>query len=103
MSDHTFRFDGGEFVRLRNDDANGELKAGDCGVVWGVYAFEPPLYEATFIDRNEAKIDRMFYEEEVEVLTDVQQAPFPHVLEDILARLNAFEAALRRQKSSHIH
>jgi len=95
MSDDAFRFHGCEIVRLRNDDADGDLKAGDCGVVWGVYAFEPPLYEATFVDRNAIMIDRMFNKEEVDELLDVQHAPFPHVLEEIL---RVFEAAIQKEK-----
>jgi len=44
--EETFRFKGGEIVRLKNDHPDDGLEAGDCGVVWGVYDGE--FYEASF-------------------------------------------------------
>ncbi len=74
-----------EYVRLKADHPEEGLKAGDCGVVWGVYAFQPEgpfLYEATFYDGQGRGIDMMFEEEEVETVVDVAQTPHPERLLD---------------------
>lgn len=69
------RFDGFEIVRLKNDHPEDNLKAGDCGLVWGSYNLNPPLYEASFIDQSGDVVDVMFLEEEVEELANPQEAP----------------------------
>ena len=86
-TDATFRFNGLEVVRLKYDADYG-LKAGDCGVVWGVYKGDPPSYEATFINQTGTRADLMFKQEEVDELVDVSEAPFPDRLEDIRRILN---------------
>jgi hypothetical protein len=74
---HTlFCFNGGEVVRLKDDHADNHLKAGDCGLVGGIYDFEPPIYEASFGDRFGEFINMMFQEEQVEELTNPQEAQF---------------------------
>jgi len=88
-----FKFDGGEFVRLILEDPVIEdpgsgVKVGDCGVVWGVYDAEPPFYEATFVTQSGELSDLMFYENAVELLSDVREAPCP---ERLLEILNLFE------------
>ncbi len=71
----TFRFNGGEIVRLKKDYPDDGLEAGDCGVVWGVYDGE--FYEASFFRRDGKDNDLMFQEDEVEEVTDIQQTPCP--------------------------
>jgi hypothetical protein len=77
----SFRFDGGEIVRLCA--AREGLSAGCCGVVWGVYDQAPPFYEATFVDEQGELIDATFEESDVEQLSDVNAAPFPERLAGI--------------------
>jgi hypothetical protein len=85
-------FQGCEVVRLRKDSRGEDLNAGDCGIVWGVYGSGPTLYEATFVDQSGVMVDKMFYEDEVDELQDVKEAPFPEVLERIV---KMFDAAAR--------
>jgi hypothetical protein len=74
------RFHGGEIVRLRRDLE--ALKAGCCGVLWGVYGSEPVVYEATFVDAA-GSTDATFSESDVHEVPDVQLAPFSTRLEEI--------------------
>ena len=75
-----FRFQGGEIVRLRHDHE--DLKAGCCGVLWGVYDMNPVLYEACFVHET-GETDSMFGDADVDEIVDVSQAPFPERLEEI--------------------
>ncbi len=91
----TFRFDGGEMVRLKHDQPEDDLKSGDCGLVWGVYNHDPPFYEASFVDESGEFVDLMFYEEEVEELANPQEAPFIDRLERLRKMLEKYEAGSR--------
>ena len=77
------RFDGGEIVRLNHDHPEDRLKSGDCGLIWGVYNFDPPLYEACFVDEFGEFVDMTFEKQEVEQLDDPRQAPFRERLEEL--------------------
>ena len=81
--ENVLRFDGGELVRLKDDHPEDNLKSGDCGLVWGVYNLEPPLYEACFVDASGEFVDMRFQEDEVEELADRHQAPFIDLLEKL--------------------
>lgn len=94
------RFDGCEIVRLKEDHPDDNLKAGDCGLIWGVYDLVPPLYEASFVDESGEFVDMMFQEEEVEELTNPQDAPSIGRLEELRRMLESFEAQLRQEKIS---
>ena len=67
-----YAFDAGDVVRLKCDDPP-HFRAGDAGVVWGIYALSPPVYEATFCNQAGYEADRMFDEEEVEKIPDSAQ------------------------------
>ena len=86
-----FRFDGGEIVRLKKNLPDLGLESGDCGILWGVYAYDPPFYEATFIDREENEIDASFDEQDVEELMNVDETPFPDILEKFRDSLRSLE------------
>jgi len=75
-----FRFQGGEIVRLIHDHEN--LKAGTCGVLWGVYDTEPPTYEACFV-HEAGEEDFMFEAQTVEEVRDESQLAFAHRLKEI--------------------
>ena len=75
-----FRFQGGEIVRLRHDMET--LKAGCCGVVWGVYDMNPPLYEACFVNES-GQEDLMFSEQDVEQIPPDKSVPFSERLMQI--------------------
>ena len=92
-----FRFCGGEVVRLVQNHPDDGLEAGDCGLVWGVYDMEPPLYEASFFDRHGSNIDMMFVEENVEEVRSCE-APFAEKIEKFRRLLGDFEAKLRKDK-----
>jgi hypothetical protein len=77
------RFDGGEIVRLKDDHPEDSLKAGDCGLIWGVYNLDPPTYEASFVDESGAFVDMTFLEDEVEELMNPKEAPFIARLEEL--------------------
>jgi hypothetical protein len=77
-----FRYRGGELGRLRV--AREELSAGCCGVVWGVYDMEPPLYEATFVDEHGGQQDVTFESDDVDEIVDISAAPHPGRLQEIL-------------------
>ena len=68
VSDTRFAFQGGEVVRLLSDHPDSNLKAGDQGVVWGVYDLARPLYEADFYRRDGSDTTEMFEAEEVEIV-----------------------------------
>lgn len=91
-----FRFWGGEFVRLLRDQQDYGLMAGECGVVWGVYDADPPLYEASFCNREGAFVDMMFYEGDVEEVL-VDEAPFADKLKKLVRDLDEFEAKLKAE------
>ena len=93
------RFDGGEIVRLKDDHPEDSLKSGDCGLVWGVYNLDPPLYEASFVDQYGAFVDVRFKEDEVEELADPEQARFMSRLEELRRMLENSDARLRPGKS----
>jgi hypothetical protein len=80
-----FRFDGGEIVRLVRD-VDG-VPAGACGVLWGVYDFDPPLYEADFVFAND-EVSLTFNEDDVEEVADVSQAPYSERLQGMLRSLS---------------
>ena len=82
-----FHFQGGDIVRLRA--ARGDLAAGCCGIVWGVYDQTPPLYEATFVDEHGESADTTFESEDVDQLADVDVAPFSERLAEIRRTLNS--------------
>ncbi len=79
------RFEGGEIVRLKKDYPDDGVKAGDCGVVWGVYVNDWLFYEASFFGADGNTPDIMFedceVEEAIEVI-DIQQATYPERIED---------------------
>ena len=91
------RFDGGEIVRLRHNYPEDELKSGDCGLVWGVYTLDPPLYEASFVNESGDSVDMMVHEEEVEELANPREAPFIEHLEELRRMLENSEARLRQE------
>ena len=95
-----FRFEGNEIVRLKQDHPDDGLKSGDCGVVWGVYDMEPPLYEASFFDQSGNHTDMMFVEQDVEEVLDIAQVPFLEKLEEVRRLLNEFEAKLQREQEN---
>ena len=61
-----FKFHEGQSVALREDHLSLGLKAGDTGVVWALYATEPPAYEVTFGGSDDVAFDMTVTEEEVE-------------------------------------
>lgn len=77
------RFCGNEIVRLLQDHPDDGLKAGDCGVIWGVYDFEKPFYEASFYNRNGDFTDMMFAEKEVEEVLGIDGETFEEKLEQV--------------------
>ena len=87
-----------EIVRLKHNHPEDGLKAGDCGLIWGVYKFDPPLYEACFVDEFGEFVDMTFEEEEVEQLDNPQQAPFIERLEHFRQMLDNFGAKLREKQ-----
>lgn len=92
-------FSGLEIVRLNQDHPDDGLRAGDCGVVWGVYGSNPEgpfFYEATFCDENEQDVDLMFDSEEVTLVDDLEQAPFPNHLRQMQQLLDTAEEQLRQ-------
>jgi hypothetical protein len=95
-----FRFWGNEIVRLKKDRPDAGLKAGDCGVVWGVYDMKPPLFEASFFDENGENTDMMFEEQDVEEVLDIKEATFSEKLEETRRLFNEFEAKLRQEKEN---
>lgn len=84
-----FRFKGGEIVRLREDCE--ELKAGCCGVLWGVYDMQPPMYEACFVDAT-GETDMTFEEHQVDEVHELRDEPFRQRLEEIRQLLSAEES-----------
>lgn len=92
-------FSGLEIVRLNQDHPDEGLRAGDCGVIWGVYHSNPEgpfFYEATFCDENEQDVDLMFDSEAVSLVDDLEQAPFPDHLREVQRLLDAAEEQLRQ-------
>jgi hypothetical protein len=75
------KFSGGEIVRLRRDRY--EVKAGCCGIVWGVYESVPSQYEATFVTESGELADLMFEDQDCETISDIGEAPFPERLLEI--------------------
>jgi hypothetical protein len=75
------RFQGGEVVRLRV--GRDGVSAGCCGIVWGCYDLEPPLYEASFVGDDGEFIDATFVSEDVDTLADIALARFPERLAEI--------------------
>ncbi len=63
--DERFVFHGWETVRFLVPRPELGLTSTDLGVVWGVYDFDPPFYEATFRKQDGDQIDVEFYAEEV--------------------------------------
>jgi len=90
------RFIGNEIVRLKQDHLEDGLKAGDCGIVWGSYVYDPLLYEAAFLDQYGKDIDLMFDEDEVEEVFDIKETPFPKELKDMRQLFNGVEAKLQQ-------
>lgn len=85
-------YSGLEIVRLNADHPEEGLRTGDCGVVWGVYGSNPEgpfFYEATFCDENEHEYDLMFDAEEVTLVDEIEQAPFPNHLREIQQLIDA--------------
>ena len=70
--------DYGDIVRLRHDPNEDNLREGDCGIIWCIDN-RPPLthYEASFINRHEQDVDLVFTQDEVELLQDFEETPFP--------------------------
>jgi hypothetical protein len=87
----SLRFDGCEIVRLKDDHPEDALKAGDCGLIWGVYNLDPPLYEASFVDESGEFVDMMFQEDEVEELTNPEEAPFIGRLDELRRMLETLK------------
>ncbi len=87
--------EGGHIVRLKHDPDDDDLRAGDCGIVWGVYDFQPVIYEATFLNRQQQKVDLMFAESEVELLENFDDTPFPEHLREMRQTLADANEALR--------
>jgi hypothetical protein len=81
-----FMFHGGEVVRLRRDRE--DVKAGCCGIVWGVYDLTPVQYEATFVTDGGEQFDVVFEAEDVEEVVDVRETPFPESLRQIKQMLD---------------
>ena len=63
-----FKFHEGQSVTLREDRPYLGLKAGDTGVVWALYATEPPAYEVTFGRSDDVAFDMTVTEDEVEAV-----------------------------------
>jgi hypothetical protein len=90
-------FQGGEIVRLLHDHSDDGLRAGDCGVLWGIYGkeFAPYGLEATFCKANDELKDLMFDEADIEVI-NIDSAPFPDRLRHIQWVLTAANDLFRR-------
>jgi hypothetical protein len=69
------RLQGGEVVRLRRD--HHEVKAGCCGIVWGVYNLMPQQYEATFVTESGELEDLVFEDQDCDIVLDIRETPFP--------------------------
>jgi hypothetical protein len=63
-----FKFHEGQSVALREDRPSLGLKAGDTGVVWALYATEPPAYEVAFGRSVDVAVDMTDTEDEVEAV-----------------------------------
>jgi hypothetical protein len=94
-----FRFEGGEFVRLVREVPYTDVRVGDCGVVWGVYELQPPLYEACFVMQCGELSDLMFTEDDVELLRDLNQAPCAERLREILGALEEANERLKNART----
>ncbi len=60
-----FRFHEGQSVSVRADHPKLDLKTGDIGVVWAMYAAESPLYEVTFCAPDGEPFDVTMTEDEL--------------------------------------
>ena len=83
------RFDLGDIVRLRADEPDLGLKAGDCGVVWvayegvkGIFEGDPIFYEADFIGGDGPRCAHMFRDDDVERVVRPEDTPFPERVEE---------------------
>src|SRR5690349_12975224 len=89
-------FNYGEVVRLKKDLVNANLKAGDYGMVWAVYASyvdenQTTLefdYEGTFWNNEVNYNDAMFYEEDAEKVLIIENVPFSEDMKKLWLYLN---------------
>ena len=95
----TFKFEGNEIVKLKQDSPDYNLKAGDCGLLWGVYEFNPPMYEATFIDSDGNESDLMFDENDVEEVLNLSDTLYLERFEEMKRIATEFEAKLERENN----
>lgn len=90
-------FDGGEIVRLKRDAPDYGLVAGDCGLLWGVYGLEEPVYEASFIDARGEWVDMDFYAHDVDEVP-LDTSPHRERFVALKESLSSFEEHLARQQ-----
>jgi hypothetical protein len=70
---------GDEIVRLKQDCPHLGLRAGDCGLVWGVYGEQPSMYEATFRRADGKELDHMFAPDEADLAGVTKEQFFAQV------------------------
>ena len=90
------QYDGGDVVRLKHDQLQKGLRAGDYGVLWGVYRTEPLTYEATFHPHEGQDVDLMFEADAVEPVTDIEQLSAAKHVRAIQQTLEAADKRLRQ-------
>jgi hypothetical protein len=69
-----FKYDEDEVVALTMDYPEIGLHKGDKGVIWALYATEPPYYEATFRLSDGSLLDMTVGEDEIAALDFVEPA-----------------------------
>jgi hypothetical protein len=60
-----FKFQEGDRVTVTEDHPSLDLKVGDVGTIWCLYAIQPPAYEVTFTDSGGHRFDMTMYEDEI--------------------------------------
>ena len=103
MSTKSF-FDCGDVIKLKKDLADTNLKHGDYGIVWAVYAYRAEEnkeilefdYEGSFWDKEGNYDDSMFEEEDAEKVSNYEEAPFSEKMKELLLYLNRKENQLHK-------
>lgn len=95
MSNESF-FNYGDIVKLKRDSEYNDLKTDDYGIIWAVYAFYIDesksllnfYYEGTFWNKKGDCYDEMFEENEIEKVSELEEAPHSEDMKEFWLYLN---------------
>ncbi len=94
--DNVSFFNSGDIVRLKKELKDTNIKIGDYGIVWAIYAFYVDEsnttlgfdYEGAFWDSEGNYEDLMFEEEEAEKVLKLEEAPFSEDMKEFWLWIN---------------